>query len=197
MSAPRSEPARRDNVAKGPWGPPGPEPSRRHSFRERFLEMLGRDDPAELVAASFAVGVFIAFTPLFGLHLVMALALAFLLKLNKLDVVLGTLVVNPLTFGPVSAVALPFGRWILKARHEAAGHLPWGDLLRKEFWQQARPAMRAIGIQWAVGMLALAVVAGALTYFVLVQLIRAHRERVAALRPAPTGRAAPEEEDLE
>ena len=37
--------------------------------------MVGRDDPPETVAASFALGVAISFTPLIGLHWVIALTL--------------------------------------------------------------------------------------------------------------------------
>ncbi|MGZ5430544.1 MAG: DUF2062 domain-containing protein, partial [Thermoanaerobaculia bacterium] len=72
--------------------------------------MLGSDSPPEVVAASFAIGVAISFTPLFGLHWIIALLLAVILRLNKVDVLLGTLVVNPLTFPAVAAVAIPIGR---------------------------------------------------------------------------------------
>ncbi|MGZ5426356.1 MAG: DUF2062 domain-containing protein, partial [Thermoanaerobaculia bacterium] len=114
--------------------------------------MLGRDSPPEVVAASFAIGVAISFTPLFGLHWIMALLLAVILRLNKVDVLLGTLVVNPLTFPAVAAVAIPIGRLLLKARHEAIAHLPWREMFRRSFWTTAGPAMKAIGFQLAVGM---------------------------------------------
>ena len=145
--------------------------------------MLGRHDEPEKVAASFAIGVAIAFTPLLGFHWIMALFVAILLKLNKLDVFLGTLVVNPLTLGPVSAVALPLGRLIVRARQEAVTHMPWGDLLRPSLWAQAAPAMRTIGIQWAIGMFALSVLFGALTYLVLVRVLRSRRARAAVIPP--------------
>jgi uncharacterized protein (DUF2062 family) len=142
--------------------------------------MLGSDSPPETVAASFAIGVAISFTPLFGLHWIMALLLAFILKLNKVDVLLGTLVVNPLTVPAVAAVAIPIGRFLLRARHEAIAHLPWREMLRRSFWATAAPTMRAVGFQMAVGMFFLSVVAGALTYVVLVNLIRRHRAKLAA-----------------
>lgn len=148
-----------------------------HAFHVRFLHMLGRDDPPESVAASFALGVAISFTPLFGFHWVIALLLAFLLRLNKIDVLLGTLVVNPLTLVPVSAAAIEVGRFLLRARREAATHLPWHQLLHKEFWTQASPHMRAIGLHWAVGMFVLSFFAGAVTYAVLVRILRARRDR--------------------
>jgi uncharacterized protein len=152
-------------------------------FKEQFLEMLGRHDEPERVAASFAIGVAIAFTPLIGLHVWIALFVAILLKLNKLDVVLGTLVVNPLTLGPVSAVALPIGRLVVRARQEAVTHMPWAELLRPKAWLQASPAMKTIGLQWGVGMFTLSIVCGALTYVVLVRVIRKRRARVVEIPP--------------
>jgi len=145
--------------------------------------MLGRHDEPERVAASFAIGVAIAFTPLLGFHWIIAVLVALLLKLNKLDVFLGTLVVNPLTLGPVSAVALPLGRLVVRARQEAVTHLPWGDLLRPASWAQAAPAMRTIGLQWAIGMFTLSIFFGALTYLALVRILRSRRARVALIPP--------------
>ncbi len=146
--------------------------------------MLGSDSPPEVVAASFAIGVAISFTPFFGLHWVIALVLAVLLRLNKVDVLLGTLAVNPLTLPAVGAIAIPVGRFFLRARREAIAHLPWREMFRRSFWTAAGPTMKAIGVQMAVGMLALSLVAGALTYVVLLRLIRRHRARLAA-RIAP------------
>ncbi len=152
-------------------------------FKAQFLEMLGRHQEPEKVAASFAIGVAIAFTPLIGFHFLMAILLALLLRLNKLDVVLGTLVVNPLTLGPVSAAALPVGRFLLRARQEAVTHMPWGDLLRPDAWAQAGPAMRTIGIHWGIGMFTFSILFGALTYIVLVRVLRRRRDRAALVPP--------------
>lgn len=152
-------------------------------FKAGFLEMLGRHDEPEKVAASFAIGVAIAFTPLLGFHWIIAFFVAILLKLNKLDVFLGTLVVNPLTLGPVSAVALPIGRLIVRARQEAVTRMPWGALLRPASWSEAAPAMKTIGIQWAIGMFALSILFGALTYLALVRVLRKRRARAALVPP--------------
>lgn len=154
-------------------------PPEKLGFRKRFLHMLGRDDPPEMIAASFALGVAISFTPLFGLHWVMALTLAFLLGLRKMDVLLGTLVVNPLTIGPVAAVALPLGRLILRARNVAAAEIPWSNALNWDFWRSQGPHIRRVGIHWAMGMFALSFVAGALTYIGVLALVRARRARCA------------------
>ena len=168
------------------------------TFRTRFLHMVGRDDPPETVAASFALGVAISFTPLIGLHWAIALALAFLLRLNKVDILLGTLVVNPLTLGPVSAVALPLGRIVLRARQEAIHDLPWGEFYRTSFWTNARPAMKMIGLQWGTGMFTLSIIAGALTYVGMLALLKRRRARLAAIAASPAAAATtPVQDPLE
>ena len=152
-------------------------------LRTGFLEMLGRHQEPEKVAASFAVGVAIAFSPFIGFHLLLAIVIAVFLKLNKLDVVLGTLVVNPLTLGPVCAAALPVGRFVVRARQEAVTHLPWADLLKPDAWASAGPAVRTIGLQWGVGMFSLSLVFGVLTYLVLVRVLRRRRDRAGEIPP--------------
>ncbi len=181
-------PGRDRRAPAGPWETrppisPLPEEGWWPRFRSQFLEMLGRHQEPERVAASFAIGVAIAFTPLIGFHFVMALLVAVVLKLNKLDVVLGTLVVNPLTLGPVSAAALPVGRFLVHARQEAVSHFPLGDFLRPTAWAQAGPAMRTMGIQWGVGMFAFSVFFGALTYLVLVRVLRRRRDCATVIPP--------------
>jgi hypothetical protein len=61
--------------------------------------------------------------------------------------------------------------------------------------------MRAIGLQWAAGMFVLSLVAGSLTYVVLLNLIRAHRARLAAASAVPPGiipeHGLPEDEEPE
>lgn len=179
---------RREVPIRGPWETrppisPIPEEGWLARFRVQFLEMLGRHQEPEKVAASFAIGVAIAFTPLLGFHWIIAVLIAILLKLNKLDVVLGTLVVNPLTLGPASAVALPLGRFVLRARHEAVNHMPWADLLRPHTWAHAAPAMRSLGIQWGVGMFMLSILCGIVSYLVLVRILRYKRAKAAEIPP--------------
>lgn len=182
------DPERRGAPPRGAWETRPPiSPIREEGlwprFRDQFLEMLGRHQEPEKVAASFAIGVAIAFTPLLGLHFLMALVIAVVLKLNKLDVVLGTLVVNPLTLGPVSAAALPVGRFVVQARQEAVGHMPWADLLRPGAWAHAGPAMRTIGLHWGIGMFTFSLVFGVLTYIVLVRVLRRRRDRSLGVPP--------------
>jgi len=67
-------------------------------FRHRLKEYLGQGiSPAE-ISFAVALGIFIAFIPMIGVHTVIALALAGVLRLNPAIVFLGTQISNPMTF---------------------------------------------------------------------------------------------------
>jgi uncharacterized protein len=50
------------------------------------------------IALGVALGIFVAFIPLFGTHTITAIALASLLRVNTLIVLLSTQISNPVTF---------------------------------------------------------------------------------------------------
>jgi uncharacterized protein (DUF2062 family) len=71
-------------------------------LKKAFRSLLAIDDPPERTALAFSVGVFIAFSPLLGLHTILATLLAFLFRFNKVAIYSGTFVNNPfLTLVPI------------------------------------------------------------------------------------------------
>ena len=56
----------------------------KEKWRQRIKQILSLDSHPGHIAAGLAVGVFISFTPFFGIHTPMAIAAAFLFRLNKL-----------------------------------------------------------------------------------------------------------------
>jgi len=85
----------------------------RRRWKVLVLDLLGREEPPERVAAAIGVGVAIGFSPFVGFHLVLALGIAFLFRLNKLDAILGTLVGNVPTWGVVFPLGYRLGRAIM------------------------------------------------------------------------------------
>jgi uncharacterized protein (TIGR03546 family) len=79
----------------------------------QFKKILSLDAHPGHIATGFAVGVFISFTPFFGAHTPMAIALAFLFRLNKLTCITGAWVNTPLTIFPVLAASYKLGELML------------------------------------------------------------------------------------
>ena len=83
-------------------------------FRAAFRRLLAIDDPPERTALAFSVGVFIAFSPLLGLHTIIATVIAFLFRFNKVAIYLGTYVNNPfLTLVPIIIASYAIGAVLL------------------------------------------------------------------------------------
>lgn len=149
-------------------------------FRERLRAVLGADEPAGRVAAAWALGVGIALSPFFFLHTVLALLLALLLRLNKPDVLLGTLVMNPWTQPVYFSAAI----WLGSALTGVG--LAWdavpapAELLTRAFWQSGNEFVRSVLLTWGVGSSLIALIGGPLTFVVLRTVILTLRQRHAA-----------------
>ncbi|RME15374.1 MAG: DUF2062 domain-containing protein [Alphaproteobacteria bacterium] len=70
-------------------------------------------DPAHRISRGIAAGVFICFTPFFGLHFLGATLIAILIRGNILAALLATFVGNPLTFPLIAELSLDLGSRIL------------------------------------------------------------------------------------
>lgn len=79
-------------------------------FTKRVLRLTATP---HAVAAGVAAGVFASFTPLLGLHIIIAGLLAYLLAGNLLASAFGTAIGNPLTFPFIWGATFQTGRFIL------------------------------------------------------------------------------------
>jgi uncharacterized protein len=84
----------------------------RNKWRQRIKQILSLDSHPGHIAVGFAVGVFISFTPFFGIHTPLAIAAAFIFRLNKLTCITGAWINTPLTVFPALGVSYKLGRII-------------------------------------------------------------------------------------
>ncbi len=82
----------------------------RHLLHDHNLWTIRRKN----VVPAFALGLFVAFTPFPG-HLLIAVLFALLLRINIAVAAASTLVVNPLTLGPIYYSCYQVGLWLLGA----------------------------------------------------------------------------------
>jgi len=151
-------------------------------IRSWLEQLLHTHDTPHRTAAAYALGVFLGFSPVLGLHTVMGLALAFILGLNRVAVVLGVYSNLPWLVPAYYTLATLAGAAILrvdaqpKALEEAMRSFSaasWG-----EFAGLARhlaPLLWAYVLGSTLGALLLAGIA----YRVSLAMILAHRKRVA------------------
>lgn len=89
---------------KGGWG-------RAARYMRHRLHRLP-DTPRKIARGVFA-GVFIVFTPFFGLHFLFAFVLAKLMRGNIFAALIATFIGNPLTYVPIAIVSLKTGHFVL------------------------------------------------------------------------------------
>ena len=173
-----------------------------------LLEFLGRADPIESVAAAIALGVGLGFSPFVGFHLVLALGLAALLRVNPIDAALGTLAGNPWTFPPIYALGYRLGRALLHHDTHRVPPMNWNVLLHSKFTWVFHPieTVRAVFGPRAflprlhaflLGTTILSILIGCLAYFLALSALRLYHVRHprvaarAARRRADTGEREP------
>jgi uncharacterized protein (DUF2062 family) len=123
------------------------------------------------IAAGFACGVAISFTPFIGFHLIGAFLLCLLVRGNYVAAAVGTLVGNPWTLPFMWIAAYELGEALMGARLSPVAPVQEGNFLsfaevEAMFW----PIVAGCG--------PLAVVAALATYFPLTRMIAAYqRER--------------------
>jgi uncharacterized protein len=84
----------------------------KEQWKKRLYSILSLDSHPGHIAAGFAVGVFISFTPFFGLHTPLAIAAAFIFRLNKVTCITGAWVNTPITVIPILGIGYKLGRFL-------------------------------------------------------------------------------------
>jgi uncharacterized protein len=160
----------------------------RRRSRVLILDLLGREETPERVAAAIGLGVGIGFTPFIGLHLLLSLALAWLFRLNKLDTVLGTLTGQVPTWTPVFPVGYRLGRAILGYSRHTVPPLNWDAIFHSRITWVLHPmetahqlfGRHALGPRLAslfVGTTILAILIGVAAYAAALTLLRLYHRR--------------------
>jgi uncharacterized protein len=139
-------------------------------LKKQFKAILSLDSHPGHIAAGFAVGVFISFTPFFGFHTPLAIALAFIFRLNKLTCITGAWVNTPFTMLPVLAVSYKLGRFL---RGKPVIEMTFKGLE----WQHIKPYAKSL----LLGSSILGFVAAVTAYFVCYWLVTVFRKKDAGL----------------
>ena len=104
----------------------------------RYLRSLvSLNDSPQRIALGFAVGIFLAFSPLLGLHTFLGLLIAFLFGLNRVAVLVGVFVNNPWTLVPIYGLAAYLGGLLVGFPPAVLGtSLDWKALMQSRFWTE-------------------------------------------------------------
>jgi hypothetical protein len=128
-------------------------------LRDYIIRFSSKGLSPSKIAFGIALGNFIAFIPMIGVHTVIAFGLAYIMRLNPLIVLIGTLISNPLSF--------PFQLFISA---ETGSLLLNGRFLEMKFSRNLNYLNHYI-MPILVGSLVLGVITSILSYFLMKKLI--------------------------
>jgi hypothetical protein len=145
----------------------------------RLGVLLRVEGSASRVALSFSLGVFIAFFPILGIHTGMALALAVVLRMNKIAVLVGAWTNNPWTLAPMYTAGTLLGCFVLGVSPASLREIDW-SLEGRAFYESLATGLRPLLLPFVLGNLALGAAAALLSFLVLRSLLQRRRRSGAA-----------------
>lgn len=151
----------------------------RRYIRERIRELMKLDDPPHKLAFAAAIGVFIAFSPWIGLHVISCLLFAWIFRVSKFVVLTATFVNNPWTMVPIYA----FNLWLgvrITGGETAVPDITWSEMGFRELFTILKPFLWP----FIAGSLAVGVVAGVFSYVFFFWSIIRYRKGTRSSDPA-------------
>jgi uncharacterized protein len=147
----------------------------------RWLRRTGQillhvEDSPSRVALAFAVGVFLAFSPLLGIHTLLAVVVAVAFRLSKPAIVVGVWTNNPWTIAPMYSAGTLVGCFVLGVSPASLSEIEW-SLHGRAFYESLVAGFRPLLMPFIVGNLLLGAVAAAASFVVLRFLLKQRKGR--------------------
>lgn len=139
-------------------------------LRDRLHALIKLDDPPHKLALAFALGVFVAFSPTVGLHVISCLALGWIFRLNKLVILTASFINNPWTIVPLYGFCIWFGIKIT-GENIAVPRIAWDQLNLGNAYLILKPYLWS----YVAGTVVVGSVAAVISYFLFYCLVVRYR----------------------
>lgn len=140
------------------------------SFRSLLKQVLHLRESPQRTALAFAIGVFIAFSPVYGLHTVIVLFCAWALGLNFLALMVGAFLNNPWTLVPILGASYWVGALLLGRSDSPA--FDWNDVSFGALYAQVMP----YAMPFFLGGFVLSLLGAALAYPLAYYFVSKYRQ---------------------
>lgn len=156
------------------------------SFRSLLKQVLHLRESPQRTALAFAIGVFIAFSPVYGLHTVIVLFCAWALGLNFLALMVGAFLNNPWTLVPILGATYWVGALLLGRSDSPA--FDWNDVSFGALYAQVMP----YAMPFFLGGFVLSLLGAALAYPLAYYFVSKYRQS----HPLDHGEPLPPPQDV-
>lgn len=149
-------------------------------------------DTPEKISRGIWAGVFVCFTPMFGLHFVFGAIIARLMRGNIFAALMATFFGNPVTFPAIGYVSITMGSWLLDLpqakvaglgeKFAAASYDVWHNIVAiftvdRINWRGMQVFYDDVFFPYLVGGILPGVVTATICYYISVPVIRAYQMR--------------------
>ncbi len=157
-------------------------------------------DTPHKISLGMSCGIFASFTPLFGLHFLIAGLLSYVLRANVLASLIGTFIGNPITFPIITVFNLKLGEWILGSNEYSSsdggkifeGFLDFIFLIYKSLFTEGSIGENSVPrmneflyggfIPYSLGGLILGITVAIISYFLLRPLVSTYKKKRDSLK---------------
>ena len=157
-------------------------------------------DTPHKISLGMSCGIFASFTPLFGLHFLIAGLLSYVLRANVLASLIGTFIGNPITFPIITVFNLKLGEWILGSSEYSSvdggkifeGFLDFIFLIYKNLFTEGSVGensgprinefLNGVFIPYSLGGLIGGIFVAIISYFLLRPLVATYQKQRDSLR---------------
>lgn len=162
-------------------------------------------DPPHRIGRGVAAGIFISFTPLFGVHFLGAMTLAWAIGGNIFAALLATFIGNPLTTPFIAVLSVGLGRWMLGVQGEIGPQAIVSEIARATAevghnvlsvvtgdavdWTHLHAFLDDIFLPYLVGGIIPGLIAGAIGHYLTLPIVRAYQKRRSEKAAARAARA--------
>ena len=121
------------------------------------------------ISSGFACGSMVSFTPLLGLHFILAVVFAFLIRGNFIAALIGTVVGNPITFPFIWGLIYKVGTYVTNIEHVEIGRKINFDMIINQTYEIFFPML--------LGGIIIAPLVWIISYFIIYSFISSYKRR--------------------
>ena len=133
------------------------------------LRLARLPDSNYAISSGFACGAMVSFTPLLGLHFVLAVIFAYLIRGNFIAALIGTVVGNPITFPFIWGLIYKIGTYLTNIKLQKITHEINFDMIVNQTYEIFFPML--------VGGIIIAPLVWIITYYVIYSFIASYKKR--------------------
>lgn len=136
-------------------------------FKDRLRNILAVKDSPHRLAMAFSIGIFIGMSPLFGLHTILGIALAWLFRLNRIVTITGVFVTNPWTIVPIYTFSAYIGAKCLGIK-QMLPEIDWAHITFSNFLHELEPLF----IPFVFGTLLIGFISAVISYLIIYHAVK-------------------------